>query len=1031
MKKLSALLVGITLLVIKMHAQDTSTYFGKMNYVFNYVDKSPITTGLLRDYGIEFLNLDNYTGASLHDSNFTAMDDWRMLYTSLYSSQINNTAGMLYLDTVNRLVNKYAYTSQPISFIGLYYNYQKLRDDAVTSNLMYVSNDQLYDVSGRTQSPYESRELFAIAPIRQAAFTGDNQFIFRPELFLGNTGKTISSIAYDAAGGSNYQTVALNTAFTVNYANTGFYNFSIRITYTDNSIRYAHTKIVAYENPGSSQARFGTRAIENLQVEATKAYLGTISRGDITIELALNNTTGQIRKPLIVVEGFDPEDTYDYESFWRSLNNDPNTGASITLNTGLDNTNDYDLIFLNFQNGMDHIQRNAFLLERVIEIVNGRKTTYNGVRQDNVIIGLSMGGLIARYALRDMEQNSQAHETRLFISHDTPHWGANVPVGAQAAVQHLAPWQIVDFTWQRTIFYRDMFPQAVDALNIFNSPAARQMLIQRYTLSGESLTADNSTHNDFLNEINGMGWPVNCRNITVANGSCSGGTHFADNTTMFNIDANRSMTYFGSMWRSLVISLAALPIGTGVVTGWGNPSFNTWAMVWQFPLSLFATSSSIGIDFKIRSVPSSGTLEIYRGDVYSKKKILWLIDVKNYFIKCHVNSVSGMLPLDNARGGLYNPREFGLDPSIITNQLPDFFQGVQPLMMEFCFVPTVSALAFNDPAGNLRTNVCSNVNCLNPSGVHDFFAPQQDEFHISFTQAKSDYILQRQAANYSCAKICPANISISGDDAFCFTSGAYTLNTIPANATVTWSLNPSYFATVNCVNCNSTTLSRNYDGAGTLSATFGNTCLGQPIAITKAITRIGNSPVSGYYYSGGVYNNLVDEISGSNYLESNSWTVIHASTPVNAFPQAWAPAGGYNYSWQVNGNNELYVNVQADGYAAFKLDINGECTALTKYYIFEATGGFSALSVSPNPTTSDITVSVDDKQASNLKSGVVEEAGIRQVIIRDNLGHIVLQQSYSGKTKKATLRVSSLKTGFYIVQVFDGRKWKSHKLIKK
>jgi hypothetical protein len=46
-----------------------------MNYVFHHVNKSQIITGLLRHYGIEFLNLDNYTGAAFHDSNFVALDE--------------------------------------------------------------------------------------------------------------------------------------------------------------------------------------------------------------------------------------------------------------------------------------------------------------------------------------------------------------------------------------------------------------------------------------------------------------------------------------------------------------------------------------------------------------------------------------------------------------------------------------------------------------------------------------------------------------------------------------------------------------------------------------------------------------------------------------------------------------------------------------------------------------------------------------------------------------------------------------------
>jgi len=145
----------------------------------------------------------------------------------------------------------------PISFVGLHYNYNKLKDYTLTNNLMTVSNEQLYDVANRPESPYESKELFGIAPIRQAALTGNNQFIFRPELFLGNTGKIISSIAYKSQGAGSYQTVAFNSPFSISYDSSGFYNLDIRIIYTDNSIAYGHTKLVVYASD-SSGARYGT-----------------------------------------------------------------------------------------------------------------------------------------------------------------------------------------------------------------------------------------------------------------------------------------------------------------------------------------------------------------------------------------------------------------------------------------------------------------------------------------------------------------------------------------------------------------------------------------------------------------------------------------------------------------------------------------------------------------------------------------------------------------------------------------------------
>ena len=68
MKKNICLLVSIILFTTaKSQTIDTTTYSGKMNYLFQNIDQTPITSWLLRDYGINFLNLDNYTGTALFE----------------------------------------------------------------------------------------------------------------------------------------------------------------------------------------------------------------------------------------------------------------------------------------------------------------------------------------------------------------------------------------------------------------------------------------------------------------------------------------------------------------------------------------------------------------------------------------------------------------------------------------------------------------------------------------------------------------------------------------------------------------------------------------------------------------------------------------------------------------------------------------------------------------------------------------------------------------------------------------------------
>lgn len=87
--------------------QDTTNYFGMSNYMFKYLDKSQVTTGLMSDYGIELMDLAGYNGVTLDTTDYVGLQEWRLLYASIYSTQINGTANMEYLDTINSRINNY------------------------------------------------------------------------------------------------------------------------------------------------------------------------------------------------------------------------------------------------------------------------------------------------------------------------------------------------------------------------------------------------------------------------------------------------------------------------------------------------------------------------------------------------------------------------------------------------------------------------------------------------------------------------------------------------------------------------------------------------------------------------------------------------------------------------------------------------------------------------------------------------------------------------------------------------------------
>lgn len=225
-----------------------------------------------------------------------------------------------------------------------------------------------------------------------------------------------------------------------------------------------------------------------------------------------------------------------------------------------------------------------------------------------------------------------------------------------------------------------------------------------------------------------------------------------------------------------------------------------------------------------------------------------------------------------------------------------------------------------------------------------------------------------------------------------------------------------------------TTLSRNFDGTITLKATVSNLCGSQQVVINKTVLS-GSTPPSGFYFSNGVSHNLVDEISGSNFVSPNTWIVVHSSTSLSPYG-TWTSEGGFDYSWQVDAFHELNVNVQSDGYAALQLDITGECGPITKTYIFEPDESFSSFSVSPNPATSTVSVSMNNTKLSRQSAKVTSDQSIRQVILLDKFGNAILKRNYPVNTRNITLDVGTLHFDVYVMRIFDGKKWHSVKLMK-
>ncbi len=259
-----------------------------------------------------------------------------------------------------------------------------------------------------------------------------------------------------------------------------------------------------------------TTTIEYQGYDETQAYFG---EGEY--QIFLDNVDGVLDKPVILIDGFDPGDSRDITALYGLLDFSGGNLADILRNEGFDlvalNAPQYTTDGKEIDGGADYIQRNAMVLVELIDLINNQKVGNEGL----VIIGPSMGGLIARYGLTYMEQNGMSHDTRLYISFDSPHLGANIPMGLQYLLSYFA-------------FGQDNADAQLVVENLLNSPAAKEMVIDHYSAhlaAGSDFEQDPNLllpdgapgfRDEFQTELDNLGFPQDVRNVNMINGSGTG-----------------------------------------------------------------------------------------------------------------------------------------------------------------------------------------------------------------------------------------------------------------------------------------------------------------------------------------------------------------------------------------------------------------------------------------------------------------------------------------------------------------------------
>lgn len=750
------------------------------------------------------------------------------------------------------------------------------------------------------------------------------------------------------------------------------------------------------------------------------------------------NTQKVFNKPIIISDGFDPLDSRKIEASDYTIDKPYINGISVSIEDMMRyidcngakenlinklNAQGYDLIVVNYpkyvnpigndvDGGADFIERNAMNMIGLIQYMNNRLQA-QGISEQLCIIGPSMGGQISRYALAYMEKMYAQtgnpvwlHKTRLWISIDSPHLGANIPLGTQTLVYQLAA-----SSPKAQEFYNDWL----------NSPAAKQQLIELHSptkayyaamnlqyfvpdpdqnfVNGRTISQGFATNsgspffqkyynNQFSNGLpDSKGYPKNLRKIALTNGSLIG------STINYLRNSNGTIEYksFGQPSEErLNIRGFARGINTLVaaIEGYNTPSYNSTAKISRVKQGLK------DIDALFTNKNSRGSMDILPGGYFKDWEILtgtimnssvYLADISNYWI---------------------------FDLNFSWNV--DFELRKNAVLSSF--IPTFSALGIKNPEQDWSKPLNRNLVCSGETPFDSYFGQEFNTQHTSFNCESVTWLLKELAGQPQVPYFPIGNKTITGKEEICLLNNIeqYTLDNpcdFPEGAI--WS------ATNNLKIVKSSGYEARIEatsfGIGKLIATFQN---GEKIEKTIVV---GTPPIS---------------LTGSQISASNQPTLWKFWANPNI------PYG--DYYWNVkNGRiadlseNTMELLIPCKQFRNVQAEFRNSCGISFSNVVqtdlgncVKRSGGILRFAVNNsllNLNTLNIKVNVTGNDALNklfsTEVPIVNEL-VKTVNIYTKKGELVTSYQPSSPTQQLSIDVTNLPQATYLIEVFGENDYK-------
>ena len=479
--------------------------------------------------------VDSSLYASQGLSNDSLSDFYRLsnLYQQFYNSSIQSSQSLQTYEAFRKNLES-DFRSKTIDVPILFLKAGMLRESAYKEGAIQFDSSNFRWLVNRPNDAFKIQEVFIAAPYVPVVFASSITLRFSDEFIVNTSGSNIKRIRIKFRN-EDYADVQLNIP--MNFVLLpGDNEVSIEVSFMDGKIRQSKTLIAfetrdfnfgisnkhAMNNPFHFGDEFGNIYANPERETELQEPLGAFIDYMPGLNKGVQNNC--IQKPLVIVEGID----FGYKDHWTGCYGGKcgSTGLIDLMNGYILNPYEsklkdriepwaaiekapkfiselrnrgYDVFYIDFHNGADYMENNAQLVVKFIQLLNERKCS----DEELVVVGTSMGGVLAKYALSYMEKHNMPHCVRTYLSFDAPHQGANIPYGLQTFMQYFSG---------KLPTIKENFKRRLDR-------AATRQLLKMHILS-EFKTNQHKDRNEFLDKQNQLGnYPKLSRNIALTNGS--------------------------------------------------------------------------------------------------------------------------------------------------------------------------------------------------------------------------------------------------------------------------------------------------------------------------------------------------------------------------------------------------------------------------------------------------------------------------------------------------------------------------------